>query len=843
MTSVFSQVLNMSLTGSVVILVVILGRQLLKRFPKIYAYALWSVVLFRLLCPISISGPVSLLDLFRPQVTDASETTSVVQYLRYDSTAQLTFVPAQPAPQQTAAEIPSPQHSAVDPMVFITGIWLAGAAVMVLHSGVPFFRLRRKLTGAIYIPENVYIADHIGSPFVMGLLRPRIYLPSDIPPQERIFIIAHERHHIRRFDHVTRLLAYGALCIHWFNPLVWAAFILAGRDMEMSCDEAVIRRLGPQIRADYSYALLRLATHRKIIAGTPLAFGEGDTKGRVMNMAKWKKPGLWASIVCVVLCAAVLVACATNPKEKEALEDMTRTYGPASVGVGELFYTLPEGYSIEMQESANQPGGNITQYEQVIKKDDVIIGGVVDYPTPEMVLSESNSGEWFTALGLWEAAEDSLGYMGGSSAYGDYEMNYFSDVPPGEAITVNNHHTFFITEDIVYDIWFDKLVADDQVMENILRSVTIGDGFVYTETMPSDSGAEGLIAYSPLTVYLPHGIDHRIEADTLFFTIDGRDIGGIISYPIPEGVYDPSDKTFFWLEKVGIPDFDDPSLCYMGGITSRDSGWAAEFASDVPEGTAPTVYRRHHFYPIGDTVYDVWFDLLRIDYNTCGEILSAVSLPDYVPSETADRKKTAEETAFEACRTVMDTVQNSSYHIASQWTNDGGNAALNDRSSTQFYQHDGNTLSITEIPEDGGLSIHGHLAVEDVHYDNQGNGWSEDGKPLWKEETHHQDFAPWLDSFVWVKSHVAYIDTMTDESGTCYMYRIDFPYEAREDYDDHYFVNFYFDSQGSFRYVSIQVNLFRSNAFTVTESILSLEEWKISAVISGEYRRAVEPTQ
>ncbi len=148
----------------------------------------------------------------------------------------------------------------------------------------------------------------------MGFFSPKIYLPSDVPTNERKYIIAHERHHIRRFDHIIKLLAYSALCIHWFNPLVWAAFILAGKDMEMSCDEAVIRKMGSQIRADYSASLLRLATHKKIIAGMPLAFGEGDTKGRVMNMAKWKKPKLWVSIVCFVLCATILVACAVNPK-------------------------------------------------------------------------------------------------------------------------------------------------------------------------------------------------------------------------------------------------------------------------------------------------------------------------------------------------------------------------------------------------------------------------------------------------------------------------------------------------------------------------------------------------
>ena len=148
----------------------------------------------------------------------------------------------------------------------------------------------------------------------MGLFRPKIYLPSTLTETERGYILRHEQYHLRRRDHVVKLLSFLALCVHWFNPLVWAAFILAGKDKEMSCDEAVVRELGEDIRADYSASLLSLATGRRIVAGMPLAFGEGDTGGRIRNLLNWKRPQPWIIAVCAVVCVGLIALCAANPK-------------------------------------------------------------------------------------------------------------------------------------------------------------------------------------------------------------------------------------------------------------------------------------------------------------------------------------------------------------------------------------------------------------------------------------------------------------------------------------------------------------------------------------------------
>ena len=242
MSNLFSQVLNMSMTGSVVVLLVILARLILKRAPKIFSYALWSVVLFRLLCPMAFTAPVSVLNVLKPEVREASESTSVVYFIpaEVSRNPEFTFVPADNQSGRESVQEGESAYTRLNLMTAVSYAWITGTGIMILYSVIQYIRLRGKLVGAIAYRGNVYRADYIDTPFVMGIFSPKIYLPSDVPMNERKYIIAHERHHIRRCDHIIKLLAYFALCIHWFNPMVWAAFILAGKDMEMSCDEAMI---------------------------------------------------------------------------------------------------------------------------------------------------------------------------------------------------------------------------------------------------------------------------------------------------------------------------------------------------------------------------------------------------------------------------------------------------------------------------------------------------------------------------------------------------------------------------------------------------------------------------
>ena len=316
--------LNMSLTASVAIVLVILLRLLLKKTPKVISYALWGVVLFRLLCPVSIGSSFSLYNLFDAPTEESGAVTSVIEYV--PSNIVHTEYPsvALPVPGISDAineALPQGQEQLVAdpieaPMSIATYVWMIGVLGMVIYSIVSYVRLRRTLSVVVPLRDNIFIADDIKSPFVVGLFRPKIYLPCNLGDKEQEYIILHEQHHIKRLDHVMKALAFLALAIHWFNPLVWVAFVLASKDMEMSCDEAVIRKVDGDVRADYSASLLTLATGRRIIAGTPLAFGEGDTKGRINNLSKWKKPAVWVVLLAVVACVILAISLLTNPSAK-----------------------------------------------------------------------------------------------------------------------------------------------------------------------------------------------------------------------------------------------------------------------------------------------------------------------------------------------------------------------------------------------------------------------------------------------------------------------------------------------------------------------------------------------
>ena len=313
----FLRLVGMSVTASVVILAVLLIRLILVRIPtvpKLFSYLLWGVVLFRLLCPVTFESPVSVFNLSPVSLSGYTQYLASHPIRLEESIdggenmpSQVTEIPADIA-VETDADFSVPavnrtiHFGAIDLI-----IWLCGVIVMLAVNAVSAVRLRLKLRTAVHLRDNIYAADHIASPFVFGIIRPRIYLPSDLNADESEYIILHEKHHIERFDHIIKLLGFTALCLHWFNPLVWLAFRLAVRDMEMSCDEAVIRKLGGDIRADYSQSLLAPAIKGNRGFGTLLAFGESDTGARIKNVLSFRKPAVWVAVVCVILFIAALL--------------------------------------------------------------------------------------------------------------------------------------------------------------------------------------------------------------------------------------------------------------------------------------------------------------------------------------------------------------------------------------------------------------------------------------------------------------------------------------------------------------------------------------------------------
>ena len=310
----FPDLMDLNLTASIVILFVICVRQFLKGAPKIFSYALWGIVLLRLLVPVSIESSMS----FVPQRTEFSSMVELNEQL-----PEIQFeMPQDRADNEWHRENTAPgeplvqTYRSLDAETYLTFGWLVGIAAMLIYSLISYWKLKRKVRVAIPLEKGIYIADDIDTPFVMGFFRPQIYLPGTLDQTEQKYIIAHEKHHIHRGDHIFKALGFLALTIHWFNPFVWAAFILSGRDMEMSCDEAVIRKLGEDVRAEYSASLLNLATGRRMFSGTPLAFDEGDPTERVRNLARWKKPAVWIILISLIACIILAVCLLTDPVTK-----------------------------------------------------------------------------------------------------------------------------------------------------------------------------------------------------------------------------------------------------------------------------------------------------------------------------------------------------------------------------------------------------------------------------------------------------------------------------------------------------------------------------------------------
>lgn len=331
MRGLFLMVLSMSGTASLVILLVLLFRLFLRKAPRVFSYALWAAVLFWLLCPVTVESPVGIIPSGMPvlleQRLEVADRLNVADRPGAPDSSGASNISRDPDTLAVAEEAPDTGGitdsqegraaqsvtSLAGPLAIATAVWLCGAAGLLLYSLISLFQLQRRLLGATPLAgeRQVWLADHISSPFVLGLFRPRIFLPSDLPKEEQGYILFHERTHIRRLDPCFRTLAWLAAVIHWFNPLVWLAFYLAGKDMEISCDEAVLRNIGRDIRADYSSTLLRLSTGKRLPIG-PLAFGDSRLQSRIKHVLHYKKPALWVINLALIAVLAAGTALATD---------------------------------------------------------------------------------------------------------------------------------------------------------------------------------------------------------------------------------------------------------------------------------------------------------------------------------------------------------------------------------------------------------------------------------------------------------------------------------------------------------------------------------------------------
>lgn len=334
MDDVFLKLVNLSISASWLILAVLVLRVVLKKAPKWVMPLLWGVVALRLVCLFSIESALSLIPSAETIPSEiVTETREPVLYEQ--ATLDIVTNPTLPS----AAEVPvgvSRQQAQVDFNIYSV-LWLAGMAALLVHALVSAGKLKRKLATAILLRDNIYESEFVDSPFVFGVVKPNIYLPMHMDEGTAAYVIAHERAHLARRDHWWKVLGYLVLALHWFNPLVWVAYILFCRDIELACDEKVVKGLDGAARADYSQALLSCAAPKRAVAACPLAFGEGNIKTRVKSALHYKKPAFWVAAAAVLAVVIVAVCFLTNPKSERGSLVWAQKLNAADVASIELY--------------------------------------------------------------------------------------------------------------------------------------------------------------------------------------------------------------------------------------------------------------------------------------------------------------------------------------------------------------------------------------------------------------------------------------------------------------------------------------------------------------------------
>ena len=329
MSELFLEIVNRSIAASWIVIAVLILRFCLKKAPKLVNVLLWGIVAVRLIFPFSIESALSLIP--------SAETVSPSIMMETAPSVQ-TGVPALDQvinPVIDHSLSPAPGASANPLQIWIpvmAAVWLAGAAALLLYSAISYWRLRRRVREAVILRDNIYQSENAGSPFVLGIIQPKIYLPYSVDSGALAYVIAHEQAHIRRRDHWWEPLGFLLLTVHWFNPLLWLSYILLCRDIELACDERVIREMGNEQRADYTQALVSCSVSRRSIAACPLAFGEVGIKERVKSVMNYKKPAFWIVLASVVVCAVAAVCFLTDPKTERSspsVGDNVSGLGPA----------------------------------------------------------------------------------------------------------------------------------------------------------------------------------------------------------------------------------------------------------------------------------------------------------------------------------------------------------------------------------------------------------------------------------------------------------------------------------------------------------------------------------
>lgn len=399
MRALFLKILDMGFSAGWLVLAVLVLRPLMQKAPKASRCALWALVAVRLVCPFSLESALSRIPdtqaLFRQTVSQTAPETVPVKTVRnlnqqmpdtLSETAQ-TSAPVRAA-QQTQSK-PAPVHRTVD-WIFLGGIlWSAGVLVMLGGAAVSYLRLRKRVSASLALNGRVYLCDYIDTPFILGIGKPKIYLPSSLPPDSATYVLAHEKAHIHRLDHWWKPFGYVLLCVYWFHPLIWAAYILLCRDMEMACDESVVKSMNTLEKKAYSEALLNCSVPRHLVAACPLAFGEVGVKQRIQNVLHYKKPRFWVVLACSIATILVAVCFLTDPVSHKI------TYGNTSLDTTAMEQLNPQP-EIDWATTAEEIGpGDFTLFDPQLSDGYLFVGCQQEEDFTILCFQQESNGTYF----------------------------------------------------------------------------------------------------------------------------------------------------------------------------------------------------------------------------------------------------------------------------------------------------------------------------------------------------------------------------------------------------------------------------------------------------------------
>ena len=386
MENVFLQILNNAITVSILILVIMLVRVLCRKMPKWITCLLWTLVAAKLMMPFSVESVFSLVPMSEPIPAGIAMESNPHISFGIENVDNL----INPALQQHFTPDKTASANPLQVWMYVgTVVWLAGTAALLLYALAAYVTVKWKVRASVRVEKNIYECDDIADPFILGIVRPRIYLPSGLDEETKKYVLKHETAHLGRKDYLWKPLGFLILSVYWFQPLCWAAYILMCGDIEYACDEKVIKKETEGARADYCKALLTCSVPRKMIAACPVAFGENGVKGRVKNMMNYKKPTFWISSISIIIVVIVAVCFATSPKGKEADNEKT---APAANSEMETDSTGTNSSGTQTDSTGTNPNETQTDSapERITREQEALAGNLVNLEQGNVVSVKDN---------------------------------------------------------------------------------------------------------------------------------------------------------------------------------------------------------------------------------------------------------------------------------------------------------------------------------------------------------------------------------------------------------------------------------------------------------------------